>query len=119
VREPFACGLLTGKYTAASTFHKTDHRNRFTQEKMAEEFKKIDRLKSELPLHRTSMPRSALEFILSFETVSTVIPGAKTKAQVLENLMASENPVLRTQEISTLRSVYEREEIFQTGFYRT
>lgn len=118
-REPFACGLLTGKYTAESVFPKNDHRNRWIRERMANDLKKLDRLKSMLPLSQVSLPRTALEFILSSEAVSVVIPGAKTRAQVLENVMASEDPVLRPQEISILRAVYGREEMFQTGFYRT
>lgn len=119
VREPFACGILTGKYTAESTFPKNDHRNRWDRTRMANELKKIDRLKSLLPSDRLSLAQAALEFILSFEEVGGVIPGAKTRAQVLENVRASENPCLRIEEISILRRAYEEEEIFQTGFYRS
>ena len=71
-----------------------------------------------LSLERLSLVRAALEFILSFEAVGVVIPGAKTKEQVLENVKASEDPALRAQEISMLRELYDRETIFQTGFYR-
>lgn len=117
-REPLACGLLTGKYKADSRFSKDDHRNRWTREKLAMDLQKIDRLKSVLPALRVSLVQSALEFILNFEAVSVVIPGAKTKAQVLEHVRASEDPRLRTQEIALLRELYQREEIFQTGFYR-
>jgi len=116
-REPLACGLLTGKYTAESKFPKNDHRNRWLRERMANDLKKLDRFKELLPAAKVSLVRAALEFVLSFEAVSVVIPGAKTEAQVLENLKSSEEPVLRTQEISVLRSVYQREEIFQKDFY--
>ncbi len=117
-REPFACGLLTGKYTAQSVFSKDDHRNRWIRERMANDLKKIDRLKSMLSLTQYSLARASLEFILSFEAVGVVIPGAKTRAQVLENVKASEDPRLRAQEISILRDLYEREEIFKMGFFR-
>lgn len=117
-REPFACGLLTGKYTAESQFHKMDHRNRWVRERMAGDLKKFERFKAEFPLSRITPPRAALEFILSCEAVSVVIPGAKTKAQVLENLLASEDPVLRAQELSHLREIYESDPVFKTGFYR-
>lgn len=119
VREPLACGLLTGKYTAESRFPKNDHRNRWIRERMANDLKKLERLKSLLPPDRISLVPAALEFVLSFEAVSVVIPGAKTKAQVLEQVQASENPRLGPAEISLLRQTYEQEEIFQAGFQRT
>lgn len=118
VREPLACGLLTGKYTAESRFPKNDHRNRWVRERMASDLKKLEKLKSILPTNQVSPVQASLEFILSFDAVSVVIPGAKTKAQVLEHVQASEDPKLRIQEISLLRQAYEREEIFQTGFQR-
>lgn len=117
-REPFACGLLTGKYTAESIFVKTDHRNRWDRTRMADELKKFDRFKSLLPMEKVTLPRAALEFILAFDAVSVVIPGCKTRQQVLENLRASEEPQLRIEEISHLRDLYEREPLFQAGFFR-
>ena len=50
--------------------------------------------------------------------MSAVIPGAKTREQVLQNLKASEDPKLRIEEISVLRRIYESDEIFKAGFYR-
>lgn len=117
-REPFACGLLTGKYTAESTFPKTDHRNRWDRERMAKDLQKIDKIRSILKTPRLTLIRTALEFILSFEAVSAAIPGAKTRSQVLENLLASEDPRLRIEEISILRSLYEREPLFQSSYFR-
>jgi aryl-alcohol dehydrogenase-like predicted oxidoreductase len=114
-REPLACGILTGKYTAAHEFSKDDHRRRWTKEKLALDLKKLERLKTTLPTKRLSLVRAALEYVLDFEEVATVIPGAKTKAQVLENLLASEDPELRIEEASHLRDLYHREEIFKTG----
>lgn len=117
-REPLACGLLTGKYTAESRFPKNDHRNRWPAERLAQDLQKLARLQSVLANSRLSLVRAALEFVLGFEEVSTVIPGAKRRSQVLENVLASEDPQLRIEEISMLRGMYEREELFQTGFYR-
>ena len=118
VRQPYACGLLTGKYTEESTFHKMDHRNRWVRDRMALDLKKFERFKSEFPLAHITPPRAALEFILSFEQVGVVIPGAKTKSQVLENLLASEDPTLRAQELGLLRRIYEEDPLFKTNFFR-
>ncbi len=117
-REPLACGLLTGKYTAESRFPKNDHRNRWPKEKLEADLEKIERLKSVLTTPEVPLVQATLEFILSFDAVNVVIPGAKTKAQVLEHVKATEEPKLQTEEIEDLRNLFEQEEIFQTGFYR-
>lgn len=114
VREPLACGFLTGKYKADHEFHKQDHRRRFPPEKLAQEMEKIEKLKAVLATERFSLSRAALEYVLDLEGVSTVIPGAKTPAQVLENVQASEDPKLRSQESHQLREIYRREPIFKT-----
>ncbi len=118
VREPLACGLLTGKYAADHEFRKDDHRRRWSQEKKAADLKKIDAVKAILATHRLSLTQASLEYILDFDAVSTVIPGAKTKTQVLENLLAVEDPKLRIEEASHLRNFYLREPMFKEGFYR-
>lgn len=117
-REPFACGLLTGKYTAESKFPKNDHRNRWVRERMANDLQKIERYKALLPMPRISLARAALEFILSFDATSVVIPGVKTRAQVLENLLAMEDPRLSPEEIRAVRNLYEQEESLHSGFFR-
>lgn len=113
VREPLACGLLTGKYKADHEFHKQDHRRRFTRDHLEMELKKIETLKAVLATERLSLARAALEYTLDMEGVSTVIPGAKTPEQVLENVQASKDPKLRTQESFQLREIYRREPIFK------
>ena len=118
-REPLACGLLTEKYTPATQFPKNDHRNRWDKERMAKDLQKIARIKSILKTPRLSLTRAALEFVLSFDEVSAAIPGAKTKAQVLENVVASEDSRLRIEEISMIRRIYQEEEIFQSGFFKS
>lgn len=111
-REPLACGLLTGKYAADHTFHKEDHRRRWTREKLIRDLQKVELVRKILTTNRLSLTQAALEYILNFDAISTVIPGAKTKSQVLENLQATENPCLRPQEVLQLRDLYQREEIF-------
>lgn len=115
VREPLACGILTDKYKPGHEFPKDDHRRRWTQEKLEADFKKIEVIKTILAPGRLSLTRAALEYALDFDAVSAVIPGAKTKAQVLENVLASNDPRLRIQEAYHLRDLYRREPIFKQG----
>lgn len=112
-REPLACGLLTGKYQPGHVFAKDDHRRRWTPEKLQTDLEKINMIKTILTTTRLSLSRAALEYSLEFEEVSSVIPGAKTKEQVVENIQASENPLLRIEESSHLRDLYYREPVFQ------
>ena len=117
-REPFACGLLTGKYDKNVQFQGPDHRRRWTREKIARDLDKLDRIKALLDLREVSLAVAALEFVLAHEAVSTVIPGAKTAAQVRENLKAGERSYLSCQAIEKIRSIYQSDALFQTGFFR-
>lgn len=114
-REPLACGVLTEKYQAAHVFPKNDHRCGWSGEKKALDQRKIEKIRTVLITRRLSMARAAIEYVLEFEAVSTVIPGAKNKTQTLENLLATEDPRLRSQESSQLRDLYQREAIFKEG----
>lgn len=115
VREPLACGLLTGKYGPGHEFVKGDHRRRWSREKFELDLQKIERIKQVILSDRILLPQAALEYVLSFRAVSTVIPGAKTADQVIQNLRASEAPALGAQDISRLRAQWDQEEIFSKG----
>ncbi len=114
-REPLACGLLTGKYGAGHEFPKGDHRRRWTAEKQALDLKKIELVKEVLGPEKVPLPQTALEFVLAHEALSVVIPGAKTREQVLENLRASEKPELNRENLESLREIFQREPVFQQG----
>ena len=114
-REPLASGLLSGKYGPEHEFPKDDHRRRWVREKREADWQKIQRIQKELGGETSSLSQAALEFILAFEAVSTVIPGSKTKAQVVENVAASLKPSLDRETVSRWESLYANEEIFQKG----
>lgn len=108
VREPLACGLLTAKYDDQHEFEKNDHRRRWVPEKRKDDTEKIAQIQKVLATDRMSLTQAAIEFVLDFEEVSTVIPGAKTSKQVLENLAASLDPELRSQESHKLKDLFHR-----------
>lgn len=118
VRVPLASGLLTGKMALDTTFSADDHRN-FNREGEAfdrgETFAGVDfatgvkaaeRLKALVP-PGASLAQLALRWILMFDAVSTVIPGAKRPAQVEDNVRASELAPLDVEQMATVRDVYE------------
>lgn len=119
VRVPLASGLLSGKFTAQTEFQTGDHRH-FNRQGEAfdkgETFSGIDyntgleaveELKKIFPAN-INLAAIALKWILQFEEVSTIIPGASKPAQVLSNLHALQEKALTTEQMQQVRAVYEK-----------
>ena len=88
-RVPLASGWLTGKYNADSKFPSNEARSTTFSaaviEDAAAQVAQLDFLLDEAD----SMVDAALRFILSNPGVSTVIPGAKSRAQLRQNISSS------------------------------
>jgi aryl-alcohol dehydrogenase-like predicted oxidoreductase len=118
VRLPLASGLLSGRYTKATTFAPTDHRtfNRDGEKfNVGETFAGLpfergveltEELKSILP--PGDMAPWALRWCLDFDAVTVVIPGARSAAQARANAAASDLPPLPPETHRKLREFYER-----------
>ena len=118
-RVPLASGLLTGKYSEATTFGENDHRT-FNRNGEAfdkgETFSGIDyikglmavaRLKSIFPTVQNLAP-IALRWILNFKAVSTVIPGASRVEQVQSNLSTYDYPDFNDQQLKAIDEIYNQ-----------
>ncbi|MDN4494804.1 aldo/keto reductase [Ureibacillus aquaedulcis] len=84
---PLASGLLTGKYTTASTFN--DLRNRlpyFQEDVFAKNLEKVEQLGTIANQKGVDVAHIVLAWYLKQEAVTAVIPGAKNSEQVLNNL---------------------------------
>lgn len=112
-REPLASGMLAGKYPPDYLFPKNDHRKRWSLEKREADWQKIQLFHRALKKSKRSPIKAALEYILSFETVSVAIPGAKTRDQVLENVSASLESELSQEDIIALGEIYNSHDIFR------
>ena len=126
-RVPLASGLLTGRMSRTTTFTEDDHRN-FNRQGQAfsvgETFSGVDydtglraveELKPLVPPGAT-MAQWALRWILMFDAVSTVIPGAKSPAQEADNAAAADLPPLSAAQMATVQAVYDatiREQVHQ------
>jgi aryl-alcohol dehydrogenase-like predicted oxidoreductase len=119
VRVPLASGLLTGKMRLDTVFSPEDHRS-FNREGEAfdrgETFAGVDyelglqaveELGAILP-HGMTMAQFALRWILMFDAVSCVIPGAKRPSQVEENAQAADLPPLSEETMQAVGEIYER-----------
>ncbi len=119
VRVPLASGLLSGKFSHDTRFEEGDHRH-FNREGAAfdkgETFAGIPydagidavRQLAEKLGGRQHLVLKTLRWILDFEAVSTVIPGASRPEQVVENVKASDMPPLAPEETSAFNEVYQR-----------
>ncbi len=117
-RVPLASGLLTGKFRPESQFDPLDHRN-FNREGASfdrgETFSGVDYetgLKAVEELQKlvpsgVTLAQFALRWILMFEAISSVIPGAKNVAQARENVQAAALPALSTAQMEQIAQVYD------------
>lgn len=117
-RVPLASGLLTGKFTAGSTFDPTDHRsyNRHGEEfDVGETFAGIDfetglaiveELRPLVPAGAT-LAQFALRWILMHDAVSVAIPGAKTPEQARANAAAADLVPLPGATLKQVDEIYQ------------
>ena len=120
VRVPLASGLLTGKFGATTSFSAEDHRN-FNRQGAAfdkgETFSgvdyetglaAVDELRTVFPSD-TNLAPDALRWILDFDAVSCIIPGASKPEQLTSNLAATERPAPTPQQLAAVKRIYDEQ----------
>ena len=119
VRVPLASGLLTGKFSPQTSFSAEDHRNfnrdgagfdkgeTFSGVDYATGLEAVEELKHLFPA-QPQLAAFALRWILMFDEVSCVIPGASRPEQILSNLQAAQLPSLSQEQMQAVRDVYDR-----------
>jgi aryl-alcohol dehydrogenase-like predicted oxidoreductase len=118
-RVPLASGLLTGKITKNTRFESSDHRNfnrhgeafdqgeTFSGVPLDVAFTAINEIRH-LVHGSATMAQFALRWILMFDAVSCVIPGAKRPEQLNENVTSAELTPLSDFAMNKVRDVYDR-----------
>ncbi len=119
VRVPLASGLLTGKLNKNTVFKEGDHRN-FNRNGEAfdrgETFagvdyelglKAVDELKQVFGNLDNLAPYS-LRWILMFDAVSCIIPGASHVGHVISNIEASDLPPFTNDQMKQVKEIYEK-----------
>ena len=111
VRIPLLFGMLTGKFNRATTFSKDDHRSmNLSPEKLENYLNHLDTLDPLLTYFEgQSKAQVSLRFCITHPACQTVIPGAKTRNQVLENTHSADlgeipDPLMDRFFNSTLRN---------------
>jgi aryl-alcohol dehydrogenase-like predicted oxidoreductase len=117
-RVPLASGLLSGRYTASTTFAENDHRN-FNRHGEAFDVGEtfagvpydvgltaVERLRGLVP-EGQALAQFALRWIIDQPGVSTVIPGARNAAQASANTAAASLPPLSPEALAGVRETYD------------
>ncbi len=116
-RVPLASGLLSGKFTHDTKFEKDDHRffNRqgasfdkgetFSGVDYETGLIAVDKLKE--VFGKENLPLYALKWILMFEEISCVIPGASRLQHIKMNVEASDMKDLSQREMHEVAKIYE------------
>jgi aryl-alcohol dehydrogenase-like predicted oxidoreductase len=118
-RVPLASGLLAGKFKPETKFEETDHR-RFNRHGEAfdvgETFSGVPydvglaAVEKIRPLVGSgSMAQFALRWILMFDAVTVVIPGARNAAQARSNAQAAQLQALGPETMAELGAIYDRD----------
>jgi len=117
-RVPLASGMLSGRFTRTTEFPADDHRA-FNREgalfDRGETFAGVDyetglaaveRLRPLVPQGAT-LAQFALRWILSFDAVTCVIPGARQPAQVADNARAAALEPLGATTMAAVQQIYD------------
>jgi aryl-alcohol dehydrogenase-like predicted oxidoreductase len=105
--KPLSQGFLTEKYNESTSFTSTDIRSRlFSQNEIKSRINQAKKFQFLVNEKRT-MSQVALAYILSFNAVSTCIPGAKSIEQVKSNVLASDL-VLTPSELMKIENIQEQ-----------
>ena len=117
-RVPLASGLLSGRLARDTVFPADDHRT-FNRDGAAfdkgETFSgvpyetaldAVERLRPYVP-EGVTLAQFALRWILAFEAVTCVIPGARGAARVIENARAADLPPPSPETMEAVQQVYD------------
>ena len=118
VRVPLASGLLTGKFDKNTSFEAEDHRNfnrdgeafdkgeTFSGVDYEKGIKAVNELKKLFP-DTDNLAPIALQWILQYPEVSTIIPGASKEEHLMSNLSALDRKKLTQAQIKKMNAIYK------------
>lgn len=117
-RTPLCFGLLTEKITHTSNFDISDHRLNWTNRQLK---RWSDSVKLFTPFYKSkniTAAQFALNFCLTFDAISTVIPGMMNPQQVEENIKSSELKHLSEKTLAAIKKIYAENVFFESAHYK-
>jgi aryl-alcohol dehydrogenase-like predicted oxidoreductase len=104
-RAPLMYGLLTGKYGADARFGEDDWRRSWSAKGLERLAGRARQFGAIATAGRTTA-QAALQFVLAHDAVHAAIPGARTAAQVEENVRAVDAPPPAPEEIHAIENLW-------------
>ncbi len=116
-RVPLASGLLTGNYTNKTNFDAGDHRSFNRNGEMFDKGETFSGIPFPIGINvvneirevfenNTNLAIIALRWILMFEEVSCVIPGASSPEQIKNNVSAIHLPPITEAQMQKVKDIY-------------
>ncbi len=103
-RVPFDEGALTGNVTPETEFPKKDFRNRyFRGERRQQVWERVQKIAEVTAAETENIAEAALRFLISFDAVTTVIPGMRKEKNLLANVKAVKKGPLSPELMETLK----------------
>ena len=103
-RVPFDEGSLTGNITPDTTFPEKDWRHRyFRGERKQQVWERVQKIQEVVKGETDTLAEAALRYIISFEAVTTVIPGMRKEKNLLSNLQSVNKGALSSELLEKLK----------------
>jgi aryl-alcohol dehydrogenase-like predicted oxidoreductase len=103
-RVPLDEGGLTGNITKNTEFPKGDWRNNyFRGDRKTQIEEKVSQIQNNIGSECDSIAECALRFIISFDAVTTVIPGMRSTSRVIENANIINKGILSAELLEKLK----------------
>jgi aryl-alcohol dehydrogenase-like predicted oxidoreductase len=108
IRGGLAMGILTGKFSADSTFDEDDFRGNWQKDpdqhkQFLADLQSVEKLRAAFP--EQNLAQLALRFVLSNPAVTCVIAGAKRISQLESNFQAAQQGLLHPEELKTIEQI--------------
>ncbi len=104
-RVPFDEGALTGAVKPDTIFPRGDFRNQyFAGDRKENVWNRVQAIRNDVKDETESLSEAALRFIISFEAVTTVIPGMRKSQNLLANVKSVEKGALSPEALQLLKN---------------
>ena len=112
-KDPLNKGILTGKFSATSTFPENDIRSRanFSEPEMVKRLQAVDELREILTSNGRTMAQGALAYIWALDERMVPIPGFKSVQQVQENAGALQFGALSEAQVKDVQALVAQYEL--------
>ncbi len=103
-RVPFDEGALTGNVDPSTEFPVGDFRNDYFRGKRKVEVKlRVDKIWNDVKEETDSLAEAALRFIISFDAVTSVIPGMRKEKNLMANIASEQKGRLSPKLLEELK----------------